>query len=109
MLGNLLFSSFSNAIDSIVRLDLSAEALMMSVIFSAAGAVVLGTFTGSLGHLTVPLNFFALLVGSVIANCLLDGIDIPAIQYQQEILVFTVLGLITGSFAVLWCVRPKAN
>ena len=109
MLGNLLYSSFSNAIDSIVRLDLSREALMMSVIFSAAGTVILGKFTGSLGHLTAPLNFAALLVGSVIANCLLDGIDIPAIQYQQEVLVFTILGLISGSFGVLWCVRPKAN
>ena len=109
MLGNLLFSSFSNAIDSVIRLDLSGEALMMSVLFSAAGAVVLGKFTGTLGHLTVPLNFSALLVGSVIANCLLDGIDIPAIQYQQEILLFTILGLISGSFGVLWCVRPKAN
>ena len=102
MLGNLLYSSFSNAIDSIIRLDLSGEALMMSVLFSAAGAVILGKFTGGLGHLTVPLNFSALLVGSIITNGLLDGIDIPAIQYQQEILLFTVLGLISGSFGVLW-------
>ena len=106
MLGNLLFSSFSNAIDSIVRLNMSGEALMMSVLFSAAGAVVLSKFTGSLGHLTIPLNFSALFVGTVITNTLLDGIDIPTIQYQQEIVLFTVLGLICGSFGLLWCVRP---
>jgi hypothetical protein len=109
MLGNLLFSSFSNAIDSIVRLNMSGEALMMSVLFSAAGAVVLSKFTGSLGHLTIPLNFSALFVGTVITNTLLDGIDIPTIQYQQEIVLFTVLGLICGSFGLLWCVRPASN
>ena len=109
MLGNLLFSGFSNAINSIVRLNMSSEALMMSVLFSAAGAVVLSKFTGSLGHLTIPLNFSALFVGTVITNTLLDGIDIPTIQYQQEIVLFTVLGLICGSFGLLWCVRPASN
>ena len=109
MLSNLLFSSFSNAISAIVRLDMSSEAFMMSVLFSAAGAVILGKFTGTLGHLTVPLNFSALFVGTIITNSLLDGFDIPAIQYQQEIMLFTVLGLICGSFGMLWCVRPERN
>ena len=109
MLSNLLYTSFSNAVESIVRLDLSPEAMMMSVLFSAAGAIVLGKFTGTIGHLTVPLNFSALFVGTVITNSLLDGFDIPAMQYQQEILLFTILGLIGGSFGMLWCVRPERN
>lgn len=107
MLSNLLYSSLSNAIEHLVHLDMSGEALMMSVIFSAAGALVLGRFTGTIGHLTVPLNFSALFIGTGVTNILLAGIDIPAIHYQQEILLYTLLGLIAGSFIMLWCVRPE--
>lgn len=107
MLSNLLYTSLSNAIEHLVRLDMSGEALMMSVLFSAAGAVLLAKFTGTIGHLTIPLNFSALFVGAGLTNILLAGIDVPTIQYQQEVLLFTLLGLITGSFGMLWCVRPE--
>lgn len=109
MLGNLLYSTLSNAIDHLIRLDMSSEALLMSVLFSAAGAIVLSRFTGTIGNLTVPLNFSALFIGTGITNILLAGIDIPAIHYQQEIMLYTLLGLITGSFAMLWCVRPERS
>ena len=82
---------------------------MMSLLFSAAGAVLLAKFTGMIGHLTIPMNFSALFIGSAFANILLAGVDIPTIQYQQEILIYTIVGLITGSFAMLWCVRPEHN
>ena len=109
MLSNLLYSSLSNAIEHLVRLDMSNDALMMSVLFSAAGAVLLAKFTGTIGHLTIPLNFSALFIGSGVANILLAGVDIPTIQYQQEILLYTIVGLICGSFIMLWCVRPEHN
>jgi hypothetical protein len=53
------------------------------------------------------LNFSALFIGTGLANILLDGIDIPAIQYEQEVMLFTLIGLIFGSFAMLWCIRPE--
>ena len=109
MLSNLLYSTLSNTIEHLVRLELSNEALLASLLFSAAGAILLAKFTGTIGHLTFPLNFSALFIGAGFANILLDGIDIPTIQYQKEVLLFTILGLITGSFAMLWCVRPERN
>ena len=109
MLSNLLYSTLSNAIEHLVRLDMSNEALFMSLVFSAAGSILLAKFTGTIGHLTIPLNFSALFIGAGFTNLVLDGIDIPAIQYQQEVLLFTILGLITGSFAMLWCVRPERS
>ena len=48
MLSNLLFTSFTNALDSLIHLDMADEAIAMSVLFSAAGAVILGKFTGHL-------------------------------------------------------------
>ena len=107
MLSNLLYSSLSNAIEHLVRLDMSNDALLMSVLFSAAGSVLLAKFTGTIGHLTIPLNFSALFIGTGLANILLDGIDIPAIQYEQEVMLFTLIGLILGSFTMLWFIRPE--
>ena len=109
MLNNLLYSTFSNTIENLVRLEMSNEALLMSLLFSAAGALLLAKFTGKIGHLTLPLNFSALFIGAGFTNILLAGFDIPTIQYQQEVLLFTILGLITGSFGMLWCVRPERS
>jgi hypothetical protein len=109
MLSNLLYSGLSNAIENLVRLEMSNEALLTSLLFSAGGAILLAKFTGTIGHLTYPLNFSALFIGAGFTNILLAGVDIPTIQYQQEVLLFTILGLITGSFAMLWCVRPERS
>ena len=109
MLSNLLYSTLSNTIENLVRLEMSNEALLMSLLFSVGGSILLAKFTGTIGHLTFPLNFSALFIGAGFTNILLAGVDIPTIQYQQEVLLFTILGLITGSFAMLWCVKPERS
>ena len=105
----MLYSSLYDTLEQLVRLDMSREALLTSLLFSAAGALLLSRFTGAIGQLTLPMNFSALFIGTALANILLDGIDVPAIQYEQEVLLFTLVGLITGSFAMLWCIRPEHN
>jgi hypothetical protein len=105
----MLYSSLYDTLEQLVRLDMSREALLTSLLFSAAGALLLSRFTGAIGQLTLPMNFSALFIGTGLANILLDGIDVPAIQYEQEVLLFTLVGLITGSFAMLWCIRPEHN
>ena len=107
MFSNMFYASFYDTIEQLVRLDMSSEALLTSLLFSAAGALLLSRFTGAIGQLTLPLNFSALFIGTSMANILLDGIDIPAIQYEQEVMLFTLIGLIIGSFAMLWCIRPE--
>lgn len=109
MLSNMLYSSLYDTMEQLVRLDMSREALLASLLFSAAGALLLSRFTGPIGQLTLPMNFSALFIGTGLANILLDGTDIPAIQYEQEVMLFTLVGLITGSFAMLWCIRPEHN
>jgi len=109
MLTNMLYSSLYDTIEQLVRLDMSREALLTSLLFSAAGALLLSRFTGAIGQLTVPMNFSALFIGTALANILLDGFDVPAIQYEQEVLLFTLVGLIIGSFAMLWCIRPEPS
>ena len=107
MLGNMLYSSLYDTMEQLVRLDMSREALLASLLFSAAGALLLSRFTGPIGQLTLAMNFSALFIGTGLANILLDGIDIPAIQYEQEVMLFTLIGLILASFAMLWCIKPE--
>ncbi|HQY72254.1 MAG TPA: hypothetical protein PLK44_00915 [Aestuariivirga sp.] len=107
MQSNMLYSSLYDTLEQLVRFDLSREAMLTSLLFSAAGALLLSRFTGAIGQLTLPLNFSALFIGTALANILLDGFDVPAFQYEQEVLLFTLVGLIAGSFAMLWCVRPE--
>lgn len=107
MLTNLLYSSLSNTLEDLVRLDMSREALMTSLFFSACGALLLAKFTGTIGHLTIPLNFSALFIGAGLANIVFAGIDIPAIQYEQEVLIYTLVGMIISSLTMLWVIRPE--
>jgi hypothetical protein len=103
----MLYSNLYDTLEQLVRLDMSNEAILSSLFFSAAGAFLLAHFTGTIGNLTLPLNFSALFIGTGLANILLDGIDIPAIQYEQEVMLFTLVGLVLSSFAMLWCIRPE--
>lgn len=107
MLDHILNVAVSNLNDYLTHARISNEAILMSSLFSAAGALILGRFTGKIGHLTMPLNFSALFIGAILANWVFSGIDIPTILNPQEILLATILGMIAGSFAMLWCTGPE--
>jgi hypothetical protein len=106
MFEQLIGSRLSEFIQSVVYINIPEDALMVCLLFSIGGAYVLAKFTGPIGNLTVPLNFSALFVGAFLTNWLLYGTDIPMIVHQQEVLVYTVLGMITSSFGLLWLTGP---
>jgi hypothetical protein len=109
MVQNLTNFSLADLYSYLANVELSNEAFMMSVMFSVAGAVILAKFTGNIGSLTVPLNFSALFVGAFVANWILSGVDIPTIINQQEVLLYTVAGMISGSFTMLWFTGPGGS
>ncbi len=88
--------------DNLSHLRVSSEAMGMCAALSAVGAIILAKFTGSIGTITIPLNFGILLIGTVLTNGILGGIDIPSFQHSQEALLYTVSGMISTSFAMLW-------
>jgi hypothetical protein len=88
--------------DNVVHMNVSSQALAMCVVFSFLGAVILGKFTGSFGNIAFPLNFAILFIGTFVTNCMFDGIDIPTFQFQQEVLLITIVGMISTSIAMLW-------
>lgn len=79
----------------------------LSTLFSGAGAVILGEFTGSAGALTLPMNFAALFVGAMMANWAFSGLALPMDQHLQPMLI-TFGGMLIGAFSMLWCIKSRA-
>jgi len=90
--------------------DLSSipqEALPWSAMFSAVGAVILGRYTGSMGNLTLPLNFSALFLGAVTSNWLLKGLDLPIDRVVQQPLLVTMIGMLFGALLMVWWMQDE--
>ena len=107
MLSSLDHVNVADLFNNVIHMRISAQVVITCVIFSSIGAIILGRFAEGFGNMTFPLNFSALFIGTFIANSALDGLDIPAIQYQQEVLMFTVAGMISVSFGLMWMSGSK--
>lgn len=83
------------------------EAVSLSTLFSGAGAVILGKFTGSVGALTMPMNYSALFVGALMANWAFRGLDLPMDQHLQQPMLITLGGMLIGAFSMLWWLRSR--
>jgi hypothetical protein len=86
---------------------LPPESVSMSSLFSGAGAVILGKFTGGVGSLTLPLNYSAMFIGAVVANWFLGGIDLPVEQQIQQPMLITLGGMLLGAFAMMWWIQSE--
>jgi hypothetical protein len=93
--------------DNIIHMRITGQVLTTCVLFSTIGAVILGRFTGSFGNVTFPLNFAVLFIGAFVTNCAFDSLDIPTLQYQHQVMMFTVAGMISASFGLLWLSGAK--
>jgi hypothetical protein len=87
--------------------SLPDASLPISYLSSGAGALILGKFTGSVGSLTLPLNYSALLIGTVMANWLLGGIDLPLENQLQQPLLISTIGMVVGAFAMMCWFRNE--
>ncbi|MBC8036762.1 MAG: hypothetical protein H7X89_06060 [Rhizobiales bacterium] len=85
--------------------ELPPEALLLPYLCSVLGALVLGKFTGNLGHLTLPVNCLALFLGAMASTWLLHGIDLPMDHAVHQPLLVSMLGMMAGAFAMMWWLR----
>jgi hypothetical protein len=84
-----------------------AETLPLSYICSGLGAVILGKFTGTIGSITLPLNYSALFIGAILANWALGGVDLPIDHRLHEPLFFSIVGMLVGAFAMMWWLQGE--
>jgi hypothetical protein len=89
-------------------LALAPEKVSIAAIFSGAGSVILGKFTGSVGYLTMPANYSALFIGAVLANWAFEGIRIPMVDAtMQTPMILTFAGMTVSALAMLLFTRSE--
>lgn len=80
----------------------SENGWVLTMAFAAAGALILTRFTGTIGALTIPLNFSALYIGANISDWLLQNIKLPIDRTVELPMLVTMAGMTLASFAMLW-------
>ncbi|NJM29550.1 MAG: hypothetical protein HC855_05120 [Rhizobiales bacterium] len=82
-------------------LNIPGKAIQMSLIFSIIGTVLLTRVTAALGNLTAPLNFIALLIGSVGANYLLADVIMPFEPKYQKPFIVSLGGMMVAALVMM--------
>lgn len=90
--------------------DLPSESVPLSVVFSLAGALILGRFTGNMGTLTFPINFSAVFIGTTMSNWLLGGIKFEAADPIQGPMLVSMAGMVLASLLMMrWLQSDRAR
>lgn len=93
---------------TIGQLELAPEKVSIAAILSGAGSVILGKFTGSVGYITMPVNYCALFIGSLVSNWVFQGVHIPMLDADlQTPMLLTVAGMTAAALAVLMFMKPE--
>jgi hypothetical protein len=89
-------------------LELAPVSISLAAIFSGAGSVILGKYTGSVGYLTMPINYCVLFLGALLSNWLFEGVRLPMLDpNMQAPMVFTVAGMTVTALAMMMFVRTE--
>jgi hypothetical protein len=87
--------------------NMPAESLPLSTVSCGVGALILTKFTGSLGALTVPVNYSALFIGAVFSNWLLHGLDLPIDKLTAQPLLITLSGMTIAAFSMMYWLQRE--
>jgi hypothetical protein len=93
---------------SVSQFELAPEKVSIAAVLSGAGSVILGKFTGSVGYITMPVNYCALFIGSLVSNWIFQGIHIPLLDADlQTPMLLSVAGMTAAALAVLMFLKPE--
>lgn len=86
--------------------QVSSEELPLTLMCCLIGALILTKYTGSLGNLTLGVNFSALFIGAVTSNWLFHGVDMQIDKMVAQPVVVSVTGMIFASLIMMsWLQR----
>jgi hypothetical protein len=95
--------------DSAKLFDMTPEKVSIAAIFSGAGSVILSKFTGSVGYITMPMNYCALFMGAMLGNWALQGVRIPMLDATfQTPMLFAVAGMMISALAILMFTKTES-
>ena len=73
--------------------NMSSQDLPLAIVSCILGAFVLTRFTGSLGSITVPVNYSALFIGVTVSNWALRGLDLPVDKMVAQPVLIALIGI----------------
>jgi hypothetical protein len=86
--------------------QVSAEELPLTIVCCIFGSLVLTRFTGSLGNLTLGVNFSALFIGVVISNWAFHGVDMQIDKLVAQPVIVSLVGMTIASLIMMsWLQR----
>jgi hypothetical protein len=78
------------------------EAAPISIALCGVGTLYLCRYTGGLGYLSVPLNYFALFFGMLVSNWLFHGVDLHIDKLVVQPVLIHLLGMTLAALAVMY-------
>jgi uncharacterized oligopeptide transporter (OPT) family protein len=85
----------------LILIGLQTHIFVIALVCAVLGAFVLSRFTMSVGMLTYPINFLALLVGAISANLLMKQVRLPLDHNFERPLVVSIAGMAVASILAL--------
>jgi MFS-type transporter involved in bile tolerance (Atg22 family) len=86
---------------------LPGNALIVTLIFSLFGTVLLGRYTTKFGHLTMPMNFCGLFIGSIVSNWALETVWLPLEPRLQKPMVVSLCGMTIAALLMMVLLRTE--
>jgi hypothetical protein len=86
---------------------LPSTTFSIAVIFSGAGLAILNRFTGNVGYMTLPINYFALLFGALTANWYCRDMRTPFEPTLQAPIIFAIAGMTVSALVMMLILRRQ--
>lgn len=81
--------------------EMTSEDLPLAVVCCMLGALILTRFTGSLGSITVPVNYSALFIGVTFSHWALGGLDMPVDRLVAQPVIVSLVGMTIASLFMM--------
>jgi hypothetical protein len=95
-----VFSEFFGTLRDVDAI--SPHLVLLIGIFSAAGALILTRFTGTLGGMSLLINGSALFIGAILTNWLFQHVKLPVNSPIEGPLFMSLIGMTLASAPMLW-------
>lgn len=82
--------------------SLSPDMLPLTALFALVGGLILTKFTGSIGSLTLPINFSAMFLGAMGSNWLLQNFKLPLEATIEAPMMISMMGMMAASLGMMW-------
>ncbi len=83
--------------------------VLIALIYAGVATVVVSQKVSGAKSVTAPISFWVLFACAMAANTFLKGFRLPATNETQHFMIYSTLGIISGSLLLLVCFRAATR